>query len=84
MPYFSWQGISLHGHIRRGRSFAQSEKELDSLLIKRDIALLRAKKTRDPLMQRAVRVTDTILFFRSLWGLITGRHSIARGSCYCQ
>lgn len=40
MPYFNWRGVDLHGITRRGTVFAPSEKDLDTFLFKRDIALL--------------------------------------------
>ena len=46
MPYFVWKGVDLHANIKKGVQFAPSQKELDLLLFKREIALLSARVKR--------------------------------------
>jgi type IV pilus assembly protein PilC len=47
MPYFIWQGVDLHAKMHKGTLFAPSEKDLDQILFKREIALIscRIKKS---------------------------------------
>ncbi|CAN5175675.1 type II secretion system F family protein [soil metagenome] len=40
MPYYSWKGVNLRARWCKGRLFARSERELDALLFKKDIALV--------------------------------------------
>jgi len=65
MPYFKWQGIDLVGKIRNGKIFARSFEHLDSLLLKRDIALMNYKETK-PLFVRLIGLQDKINFFERL------------------
>lgn len=44
MPYYRWSGINLQGVVKTGTLFASSYDVLDALLLKRQIALLHAKK----------------------------------------
>jgi len=46
MPYFKWQGTDITGSLHTGRLYAQSEQELDAILFKRQIALLKHKQLR--------------------------------------
>ena len=42
MPYYSWKGVNLQARWCKGNLFARTERELDALLFKKDIALLYA------------------------------------------
>jgi type II secretory pathway component PulF len=46
MPYFKWQGVDVEGRFHKGVLFARSQQELDRLLIKNEIALLRSSVMR--------------------------------------
>lgn len=43
MPYYAYKGVDITGKTKRGKLFAGSIEELDTLLFKRQIALLHAK-----------------------------------------
>lgn len=66
MPYYSWQGITIHGATKKGVAFSTSLQELDETLLKRDIALLRGKPARKPLLQRSISAELKIEFFRQI------------------
>lgn len=42
MPYYKWQGIDLAGQTHSGKLFAKDVADLDRMLFKQDIAILRA------------------------------------------
>jgi type IV pilus assembly protein PilC len=65
VPYFKWQGIDLRGNIRSGKMFARSAKHLDTILFKRDIALISSRST-FPLISLPVNLSLKISFFRRL------------------
>ncbi len=46
MPYFRWSGVDIMGKDRCGKRFATSLSDLDQILFKRDIALLRCTLAR--------------------------------------
>lgn len=48
MPYFKWYGVDMAGTYRSGRCFAPSQLLLDHLLIKQEIALLKAQSVSMP------------------------------------
>lgn len=66
MPYFTWQGVNILGETKKGKSFVRSEKELDALLISRDIALLRSKKSPAAFFVGPITLALKIRFFRQL------------------
>lgn len=66
MPYFSWQGITLHGAKQSGTTFARSSQELDHYLIKRDIALVRSTLARGPLYKPPVKLEQKIELLRTI------------------
>lgn len=43
MPYYAWQGVDLHARWRKGKLYARNTTELDTILFKKDIALLYAE-----------------------------------------
>ncbi len=65
MPYFKWQGIDLGGNVRSGKMFACSTKHLDTILFKRDIALITSRST-FPLISLPINLSLKINFFRRL------------------
>lgn len=70
MPYYKWQGISLYGLMQRGKLFAQSPEELDVLLFKRDIALLKSREIGYGLFQSSIKKSYGIQFLRTVSTLI--------------
>lgn len=66
MPYYSWSGIDLKGQIHKGRLFARSKEELDSLLFKQDIALLSCKQYRKRFALKRIGIAHQIRFFSQL------------------
>ncbi len=71
MPYFSWQGVDLYGHMRKGMTFARTERELDARLFAQKIALLHARQERAPFfIFSRVRLSDKIAFFQQLAQLL--------------
>lgn len=68
MPYYSWKGVDLYARWRKGALFARSQHELDALLFKRDIALLKFKQKR--LMRSRVRQEEIVSYFIQLHALI--------------
>lgn len=74
MPYFKWSGIDIYGRSRKGKFFCGSQKELDALLLSRDIALISSKNIR-PLFEPAIHLADKVQFFTQLTTLLkTGMH----------
>lgn len=69
MPYFKWHGIDLSGTMRHGKLFARSQQELDLLLLRRDIALLRSSSVSE-WFQRPIYLSHKIHFFKQLSVLI--------------
>lgn len=59
MPYFQWQGITLHGTIKKGKQGARSATDLSEQLFKRDIALLSSKQIAYP---RLNRITKKLIY----------------------
>jgi type II secretory pathway component PulF len=52
MPYFKYRGVTLSGDIKKGKMFAASFSNLDSTLLKRDIACISAIETSTYLLPR--------------------------------
>lgn len=70
MPYFTWKGIDIEGRIHKGKLFAQSAQELDALLFKHEIALLRSTPIRQITIFGSVSLSDKIQFFKQLADLL--------------
>jgi len=66
MPYFKWVGVNLAGATRKGKTFAQSQQDLDAMLFKRDVALLRCNPCRPSLFLKPINLKQKIHFFRQL------------------
>jgi len=66
MAYFKWRGIDINGIVRAGKTFARTEKDLDSLLYEREIALLSCSSIRPFLATRSIALDAKIHFFRQL------------------
>jgi len=66
MPYYSWQGVNIFGHMKKGKVFARSDKDLDEMLFARNIALTRYKSLKISRFLGKVTVDDKIHFFRQL------------------
>ncbi|MCA9770224.1 type II secretion system F family protein [Candidatus Dependentiae bacterium] len=69
MPYFKWRGVNLAGNIKKGRLFAYSQDHLDSLLFKRDIALLSCSPA-SCYFTKAITLQTKIQFFKQLSSLV--------------
>lgn len=70
MPYYKWQGITLHGVMARGRLFAWSQEHLDEQLFKRKIALLQCRSVYSWRSLARVRLTDKMSIFQQLLVLV--------------
>ena len=70
MPHFQWSGVDILGNTRRGRQFARSKKELDAVLFKRQIALLKSKPTRTFSLFSPILLQHNIQTFRQLAELV--------------
>jgi type IV pilus assembly protein PilC len=70
MPYFTWQGITILGAIKKGRSFAQTPDELRTVLYARDIALLSCKQARKAWWLPAIGSRRVLHFFKQLTSLL--------------
>lgn len=72
MPYFAWRGIHITGKVCKGRIFARSSEELDTLLFKRDIALLNGSQTQSSFMvSKTISAAQRTLFLRQLATLLS-------------
>lgn len=71
MPYFQWEGITLHAKTRHGKTFARNIQELDSFLFKRDIALMFVKQARMPLIGYRITTRNSIDFFHHVASLLS-------------
>jgi type IV pilus assembly protein PilC len=70
MPYYSWTGISLHGVIKKGTTYAQSPDALDALLFKKDIASLHIKPSRMLRIRKKITAQAYSAFFNQLAQLL--------------
>ncbi len=70
MPYFAWRGVNIVGAVKRGYSFARTQDELEAVLLKRDIALLRARVARQWFIGRSLGIDDCVIFFEQLSDLL--------------
>lgn len=70
MPYFLWRGIDIKGRTQRGKIFARSEQELDTLLFKREIALLKYTIARTWSLSPTIKQETKIHFFSQLASLM--------------
>jgi|SRR5579872_3381477 len=70
MPYFAWRGVDIIGTWKSGKRFAKSAHDLDTVLFKRGIALLRVKPIRVSWFERRISVYDKAHFFRQLSVLV--------------
>lgn len=66
MAYFKWRGVDLTGAQRTGKMFARTEKDLNSMLIEREIALLSCRTARPYFFSRSVNLNTKVHFFRQL------------------
>lgn len=66
MPYFNWHGITLTGKAKKGKLFARTAQELDTLLFRRDIALLGHAQASPEWWSHAITDSVKISFFRHL------------------
>lgn len=69
MPYYRWQGIDVTGSDKKGVLFATSIDHLDRLLIKREIALLRARQIKR-WIKKPITLSDRAKAFSQLATLI--------------
>ena len=66
MPYYSWRGVNVFGDTKRGKVFARSHADLDSLLFGRNIALLSASHIKVRPFLNKIRPEDIIHFLKQL------------------
>jgi type IV pilus assembly protein PilC len=71
MPYFSWYGVDLRGKTRTGKLFARSEKDLNSTLLKRDIAVMRCHQSAPLFLRRSIPLSCKLYFFQQLSVLLS-------------
>jgi len=65
MPYYRWKGVNIHAAYCSGKIFARNTKELELLLMKKDIALVKIKKSKFTL-PRPIFKKDIVDFFKQL------------------
>ena len=63
MPYYKWSGVDLYGNDREGKLFARSVQDLDQMLFKREIALLK-NKVMYPFAWRNPSTSIQVQFFK--------------------
>jgi len=78
MPYFNWKGVNILGDFKKGKLFARSEKELDSLLFERNLALISCYENKLLISFARVSLDDKILFFRQLSVLLDSGVRLAK------
>lgn len=71
MPYFSWKGVDIEGRIHKGKLFAQSSQDLDAVLFKQEIALLRFYPIKQRRIFTTIALDDTIHFFKQISELLS-------------
>lgn len=64
MPYFRYQGVNLSGRIRTGKLFAADMCDLDTILLKRDIAFISATEASTRFLPRITKETVMRFFER--------------------
>jgi len=70
MPYYRWHGVNLFGEDKKGKLFARSETDLDSILFSQKIALISCRKAKIWSFGGSISIDDKIYFFRQL-GILT-------------
>ncbi len=70
MPQFAWKGIGLDGHDQKGMLTARSCKQLDTMLLNQNIALLEASVIAPYGRLRPISVSLKTTFFEQLATLI--------------
>lgn len=71
MPYYAWRGVTLVGTIKKGKIFANDERELDALLLARDIALLSSAQAARSIIMFPITLDMKIQFFQQLGTLLS-------------
>jgi len=66
MPYYSWRGVNVFGDIKKGKAFARSNKDLDTVLFGRNIALLSSSNIKIRPFFNRISPEDKIHFFKQL------------------
>ena len=70
MPHFKWHGVDLSGTAHSGSLFTSSVHELEQILLRRNLALIKARKVRI-LLQRPITLTHTTMLFKELSRLLS-------------
>ena len=70
MPYYGWHGVNLFGDEKKGKIFARSEKDLDTMLFDQNIALMSCYKAKIWSFGGGISADDKIHFFRQMAILI--------------
>lgn len=66
MPYFKWTGIDIVGKIYRGKDFARSKSQIDSVLFLHNVSLINIKQVSASVLAEKVSSTHKLEFFRML------------------
>jgi len=66
MPYYRWRGVNIFGDRKKGKSFARSKQDLDTVLFGRNIAMISCKDCKIWKLFGSVSMEDKINFFRQL------------------
>ncbi|MFI5333191.1 MAG: type II secretion system F family protein [Candidatus Babeliales bacterium] len=70
MPYFKWYGVDITGTYRSGYCFAPSQELLDCLLIKQEVALLKAQPVSMPRLGHGITKTCMVQLLSQLAVLV--------------
>ena len=66
MPYFKWTGIDISGKIYKGKDFARSKSQIDSVLFFHDVSLINIKQVSASLLEEKISSAHKLEFFRML------------------
>lgn len=80
MPYFYWTGIDIEGKIHKGSNYAVTQKQLETILLKKGIALLKMKKRFLFKLQTSLKDSDAAVFFGQLATLLKA-HILLSDAC---
>lgn len=81
MPYFYWTGIDIEGKTHKGTSYAVTQKQLETILFQKGIALLKMRKRFIFEIQTHLKNSEAAVFFGQLAALLKA-HVLLSDACY--
>lgn len=70
MPIFNWSAIDLNGRLYKGIDFANTESELQAVLLRRSLGLMQSNKLRQKVFDYQIKTSIQLVFFSDLLALL--------------